>query len=104
VVGILKRIDAVLFTLAEGVTDTFGGIPFAHQLVNQLIELGVAIELIAPDDQAADLVLAEADLGKGRHNGLLRTACKRSGRQRRGQTSGRLQKGSTTIHRTCTSA
>jgi hypothetical protein len=104
VVAILKRIDAVLFTLTAGVTHTFRGIPFAHHLVKQLIKVGVPIELVTTHDQAADLVLAEADLGKGRAHGLLRTAYKRSGRKRCCQSGGRLQKGSSTVHMICTSA
>jgi hypothetical protein len=76
VVAILKRIDAVLFTLPEGVADAFRGIPIAHQLVKQLVKVGIPIELVAADDQATDLVLVETDFRKTYTHGLLRAACK----------------------------
>jgi hypothetical protein len=65
-------------------------------LVEQLVKVGIPIELVTTDDQAADLVPAKTDFGKTHTRGLLRAACKGPDRQSGGQS--RLQKGSSTVH------
>jgi hypothetical protein len=61
VVAVLIRINAVQLALAESLANALRRIPFAHELVKQRIEMGVAVELVAANQQAADLVAAETD-------------------------------------------
>jgi len=70
-VGILIGIDAVLFALPEGLTYASGSIPFAHHLVEEIIEVGGSIELVAAHHQAADLVIPKPNLWKRCYSRLL---------------------------------
>ena len=64
VVAKLICIDAVLLALTKGLTHAIRSIPFAHYFIEQPIKVRVSIELVTADDQTADLVLSERDLGQ----------------------------------------
>ena len=64
VVGVLVGVDAVLLALEERLADALRGVPIHHQLIEQTVEVGESIKLVAAHHQAADFHVAEADLGK----------------------------------------
>src|SRR6516225_8881897 len=95
-------VDAILLALEKRLTEAVRRVPVHHQLIQQTVEVRVAVELIATYQHAADLDPSKAHRGKRSRGGSL---CSRPGtqRQRASQTGGSLQKLSSAAHGLCTS-
>ena len=72
-VGVLIGVDAVLLALEERLADAVRGVPIPHQLIEQTVEVGVSIKLVAAHHHAADFHVAEADFGKRSRGRRLRS-------------------------------
>jgi hypothetical protein len=97
--AVVHGVDAELFGVAQGLHHALRGVPLAHQLVEQRVEVRVAVELVLAKDQAADLMLAEPDLGKSGGRGLLGGARGNRGAERGSQTGRGLEKVAAVIHK-----
>ena len=60
----LHRVDSVPFAILPHAQGVLNGVPVAHLLVEVLVDMGKAADLVAAHDQACDVVVAEPDGGK----------------------------------------
>src|SRR5262245_16856285 len=60
-VAVLPGVDAHLFAAAQKLHDALGRVPVGHRAAQDAIEVRVAVDRIAADDEAGDVVGAEAD-------------------------------------------